>query len=275
MKRRFVWAVLISLLVAGGLIGLGSVRHPYGEIAGSDPVLPPASVERREVSKFRVASFNIHSGRGSDGNFDLSRIAKDLSDADLAGLNEVRGSSPFEVKNQAAQLAEKLGMAAVFGPSERRWFVTSFGNGLISRFPVLSWRSRPMRAGRPGTYRSVILAQVKIGQLGVKVIIAHAERGELRDLQLKELGEIFETTRGPTILMGDLNAELSHPELLRMSNLPGATRASDAAHPSKLIDDIYIRGLRVLSAGVVFTQASDHPVVWAEIEALASLAAAS
>ncbi|HEV8341205.1 MAG TPA: endonuclease/exonuclease/phosphatase family protein [Candidatus Binatia bacterium] len=272
-NRRFVLPLLIFLLFAGGIAGLGSIRYPYGELGGLAPVLPSASAERREVFKFRVASFNIHSGRGADGNFDLSRIATELSGTDLAGLNEVRGPSLLSEKDQAAQLGEKLGMAAIFGPSERRWFITSFGNGLLSRFPILTWRSRPMQVGRPGTYRSVIVARLKIGEQSVQIIVGHVERGELRDPQLRELREIFETTPAPTILMGDLNAEPSHPELLRMANFPGAAHARvfGRFHSSKLIDHIYVRGLRVLSAEAVFNQASDHPIVWADIESPASL----
>src|SRR5713226_1072206 len=268
MKRRRALILLIFFLLAGSVAGLGSVRRPYGEVVGQSPVLPPTSVAEGRAVKFRIAAFNIHSGRGVEGKLDLSRTGAEITGVDLAGLNEVRGPWPLGGGDQAAQLGGQLGMAAVFGPSERRWFVTSFGNGLLSRFPVLAWRSRPMRAGRQGTYRAVILARVKIGQQAIEIIVAHPERGELRDAQLRELRDLFGSATGPAILMGDLNAEGSHPELQQIGNLPGVVNAllSGPGASSKLIDHIYVKGLRVRGAGATSTQASDHPIVWADLE---------
>jgi endonuclease/exonuclease/phosphatase family metal-dependent hydrolase len=276
-KRRRALALLFFLVIAGTVAGVGAVRRPYGEVVGRDPVLPPGPLVRSDAVRFRVASFNIHSGRAVDGRLDLSRTAAVLSGVDLAGLNEVRGPSPFGGPDQAAALGAQLKMAAVFGPSERRWFVTSFGNGLVSRFPILSWRSQPIRAGRSGSYRAVILAQVKVGEQVIEVIVAHAERGALRDAQLLELRGLFAGAASPVILVGDLNAELSHPELRQMDKLPGAVHAlvPDSDVSAKLIDHVYVKGLQVLTAGVAFNQASDHPILWAELEYPASAHTAS
>src|SRR5437867_4726538 len=276
-KRQALALLLLFLVLAGSVAGIGAVRRSYGEVVGRGPVLPLTSVVEGRAVRFRVAAFNIHSGRSVDGRLSLTRTAAALSGVDLAGLNEVRGPSLFGAPDQATELGAQLKMAAVFGPSERRWFVTSFGNGLVSRFPILSWRSRSMRAGGLSSYRAVILAQVKVGQQVIEVIVAHAERGAMRDAQLLELRDLFASVAPPAILMGDLNAELSHPELRQMDNLPGAFHAlvPDSDVSSKLIDHVYVKGLQVLAAGVGFNQASDHPILWAEVEYPASARADS
>jgi endonuclease/exonuclease/phosphatase family metal-dependent hydrolase len=267
LHRRGFIAALIALIV-GGVIGWGSVRQPYGLVESRGPVPPLATAA--PVKSFRVATFNIHSGRGFNGDEDLSRTALALQGMDLAGLNEVRGPSIFGDHDQSTELGRRLGLAAVFGPSERRWYVTSFGNGLLSRFPILKWRSQPLETGGRGSYRAVILAEIQIGAASVRVLIGHSERGELRDAQLREIKALFAEVAAPALLLGDLNANLHHPLLREIQKLPDVAHAlTEKMHTSTAltaIDHIYARGLIVRAAGITTTPASDHPLVWAEVE---------
>jgi endonuclease/exonuclease/phosphatase family metal-dependent hydrolase len=256
--RRYRIRLLALCLVFGAVVGLGSVRRPYGPVESQEPVLPPAGAPA-PAQTLKIATFNIHSGRGLKGDRNLARTADVLRGVDVAGLNEVRGPSVLGTADQAADLGGRLGVAAVFGPSERRWYVASFGNGLLSRFPILRWRSRPLKAGRLGSYRAVLLAEIAAGAAKLRVLVAHPERGDLRLDQLREIKTIFAAIGAPAVLLGDLNTKADHPSLKPIQSLPGATHVL-----SKGIDHIYAKGLTVRSAGTTTTSASDHPLVWAE-----------
>ena len=255
-------AVVIGLLLLfAAVIGLGSVRRPYGEILSEQELSPPSSVPIA-ANGFRVASFNIHSGRDGKGEENLTRTARVMEGFDLVGMNEVRGPSLLRSRNQAEQLGIKLGMAAIFGPSERRWYLASFGNGMLSRYPILSWRSRPMRVAGESSYRAVIFARVAMSTAAATVIVVHVERGQMGDFQLREVSDLFAQVRAPALLMGDFNADAAHPELLRISKLPGVTDALRARSG----DRIYVKGFVVSDSGMIANEASDHPLVWAELK---------
>jgi endonuclease/exonuclease/phosphatase family metal-dependent hydrolase len=70
--------------------------------------------------------------------------------------------------------------------------------------------------------------------------------------------------------MGDLNTAASDPQIQRLLAVNGVCDAVAQANknhvPEKRIDWIFTRGLRCITAGHVPTVASDHPVVWAELE---------
>ena len=250
------------LLLFTAVIGLGSVRRPYGEIVSEQELSPPPGAMPIAAKRFRVAAFNIHSGRDEKGEENLTRTATVMEGFDLVGMNEVRGPSLLQSRNQAEQLGIKLGMAAIFGPSERRWFLASFGNGMLSRYPILSWRSRPMRVAGESSYRAVILARVAMSTAAATVIVVHVERGQMGDFQLREISDLFAQVRAPALLMGDFNADAEHPELLRISKLPEVT---DALR-SRSGDQIYVKGFVVSDSGMIANNASDHPLVWAELK---------
>ncbi len=90
-----------------------------------------------------LVSYNIHSGIGTDGRFDLHRIGEVLAElgADVIALQEVgdfRGKTAKE--DHPEHLAELLGMQMAFGPNvvrnERR-----YGNAILSRLPILRSRN--------------------------------------------------------------------------------------------------------------------------------------
>jgi endonuclease/exonuclease/phosphatase family metal-dependent hydrolase len=84
----------------------------------------------------RVATYNIHRGRGLDGRTRPERIAAVLAtvDADIVALQEVVGASPLK-PGQAAELGAALGMGWVMAPT-RHLRSALFGNVVLSRFPI-------------------------------------------------------------------------------------------------------------------------------------------
>jgi len=104
--------------------------------------------ESKRTRTVRVATYNIHSGRGLDGRTRLERIAAVLAriDADIIALQEVVGASPLK-PGQAAELGAALGMGWVMAPT-RHQRTALFGNVVLTRFPVrhhvqydLTWKT--------------------------------------------------------------------------------------------------------------------------------------
>lgn len=101
-----------------------------------------------------VASYNIHSGVGTDGRFDLERVAGVLKeiDADVICLQEVgdfRSKTPHDRHPEV--LAEALGLRMAFGPNVVR-NGRRYGNAILSKLPIarsrnydLSFRRREPR----------------------------------------------------------------------------------------------------------------------------------
>ena len=107
-----------------------------------------AADESKRTRTVRVATYNIHSGRGLDGRTRLERIAAVLAriDADIIALQEVVGASPLK-PGQAAELGAALGMGWVMAPT-RHQRTALFGNVVLTRFPVrhhvqydLTWKT--------------------------------------------------------------------------------------------------------------------------------------
>lgn len=107
--------------------------------------MPDESKRTRQV---RVATYNIHRGRGLDGRTKIERIASVLAsvDADIVALQEVIGASPLK-PGQAAELGAALGMGWVMAPT-RHFRTALFGNVVLSRFPIrhhvqhdLTWKT--------------------------------------------------------------------------------------------------------------------------------------
>lgn len=90
-----------------------------------------------------LVSYNIHSGIGTDGVFDLHRIGEVLREVspDVAALQEVgdfRGRTSRE--EHPEHLAEMLGMHMAFGPNVIR-NGRRYGNVILSRLPILRSRN--------------------------------------------------------------------------------------------------------------------------------------
>lgn len=97
-----------------------------------------------------IASYNIHSGIGTDRKFDLDRVAAVLAEvgADVIALQEVgdfRGKTSEE--RHPEKLAHLLGLHMAFGPNVvhqgRR-----YGNAILSRLPILKSKNYDLSVKR-------------------------------------------------------------------------------------------------------------------------------
>jgi endonuclease/exonuclease/phosphatase family metal-dependent hydrolase len=106
------------------------------------------ALEAKRWRQVRVATYNIHRGRGLDGRTRIERIAAVLAsvDPDIVALQEVIGASPLK-PGQAAELGAALGMGWVMAPT-RHLRTALFGNVVLSRLPIrhhvqhdLTWKT--------------------------------------------------------------------------------------------------------------------------------------
>ena len=239
-----------------------------------------------EGATLRVMSYNIQSGHG---NLEATAAAIRAERPDVVALQEVdvHWAERSAFADQAARLAERLGMNVRFAPIYRIPAaktgrpVREFGVALLTKFPIPSWRNdtltrlstqdaNPVPAPAPG----LLDATLDVRGTRVRVLNTHLDyRSDprVRRQQVSEMVQYLGTSDVPTIVFGDLNAPPNAPELaplltrLRDAWSPafgdGYTYPADAA--SKRIDYVLVSAqFTVLGATVPETQASDHrPVI--------------
>lgn len=243
----------------------------------------------------RVMSYNIQGGRGTDGVYDLDRIAEVIrqSEADVVGLQEVdvHWGSRSDFENGIKLLAEKLNMRYFFAPIydlppyEMGEPNRQFGVAVLSKYPIIKAENREItrlstQVPDPVPELAPGFAEVSINAKGAKFNfhVTHLDyRGDptVRMMQVDDMMRIFSENNRPKILAGDLNAVPTAPELSPLFDTffdawtvndfdEGKTYPAD--HPTKRIDYLLTsRDIHVKSAHVVQTLASDHLPVIADV----------
>ncbi|MGD0516749.1 MAG: endonuclease/exonuclease/phosphatase family protein [Thermoguttaceae bacterium] len=296
MKIRKRYICLIAAVLVGGGIWHASMHRPTGpadgvEIQGADFIVHTAKADSaennsqlpvpidvmddRKSTRICVGTFNIHGCKGLDGRSDVDRVAKLLEGLDFVGLNEVHGASLFEKQDQAALLGQRLGMAWLFTPSVRQWYWMESGNGLLTRVPVVAWRRIPLIRRVDYSYRNAVCVDLR-QECGTKdrvihVLLTHVNRryDSEREAQLKEVIALFLGLAEPAVLLGDLNSTAQDAQISQIASLPGVIDAVGHVLGPKdpgRIDWIFVRGLKCVDAGIIENDASDHPLIWAELE---------
>jgi len=226
----------------------------------------------------RVATFNVcHGTRGAGSPLDLDALVEACRSlgADLLALEEVDQRSPRpDGPNQAARVAEALGMAWAWVPAWRRKGVVS-GQALLAKGSIADIAMLPLvghlRLGRRDR-RSALLARVSIGSTTATVAVVHLSLESVDNLaqQRLVLGALADRD-GPQILLGDFNRRMHwvRPDVeragftLAVDGVPSAPRTT----PHIRIDQIAVRGLTLGAVTVVDTGTSDHRAVVAEVSA--------
>lgn len=249
---------------------------------------------------FKLATWNIHYGIGSDRRFDIARIVQVLGeiDADIVGLQEVGWHRRTHHRiDHFAYLREHTDYTVVAG-LVRDPLRSHFGNALLTRFPVTAtrWIDLKIRGHVP---RAAVLAEIETpaGPLRVaalhlglvtwererqaKRLVAALKEEEQKSAEQKAEEEtestrptaLLPTALLPTVLLGDFN-------MLRARSLAGDILAArfpfcvrlpsyPARRPRLSLDRIYLSAeWEILNAGVVdqglALQASDHLPLVAE-----------
>ncbi len=239
---------------------------------------PPSGPE----ATFRVMSFNIHHGEGTDGKVNLARLAELIlrERADIVALQEVdKGVARTARRDLTAELAQATGLTGVF-THNFDYQGGQYGNAVLTRFPIVSSTNRHYQMVRGGEQRGLQQLVLEVAGKRLGILNTHIDFRRDNTERLLSVDEIHEAaandTGNPMIICGDFN-DLPGSEVHRKMKRqfldvwelagegPGLTFPSTA--PVRRIDYIWMdRGaaLRALRAWVPATEGSDHRPVMAE-----------
>lgn len=227
--------------------------------------------------EIKVVTYNIRHCEGMDGKVDLRRIAAVLEslDADIIALQEVDMGNPRTLLvKQAYVLARHLGMGCVYGEA-LRYRIGSFGNAVLSRFPIKSYINHRLPAPKP--QRSMQEVHLDVNGQMLRVFNTHLELN--RDLRLTQIRDfivpLIQSSCTPAIFAGDFNETpddlgvkyLAHcftDSFIVNSGLLNNTFTS--RNPAERIDFIFLNdGFQALDYRIQYTDASDHLPVSSKI----------
>jgi len=236
--------------------------------------------------KLTVVSYNIHSGIGTDGQFDLHRTRQVLQElqADIFALQEVgdfRGRRWQD--DQPERLASELGLHMAFGPTVIR-SGRRYGNAILTRLRILQSRNYDLSVRRHEP-RGALRCDLDLGegrQLHVFCLHLGLSLGERRaqEALLLSADILRDAARSnPLLVCGDFNYwwHGAIPSLVRSAihDVAHLLRTSPRTYHSRLpllrLDRIFVDdGIRPLSVrahrSAVSVAASDHLPLILEFE---------
>lgn len=261
VKAKLLAAGAVVVIVGALAAGTGLRKVPAGP-AEADRFPGVADAKPFGGGTLRVATFNIDGG--AEDAADLHGIADSIKSFDVVGLEEVHGNDYTTPPDQAHVLAAAVHLAPLFCPVERQfWGAKTFGNAVLTDLPVEHWKRIPIAAESARSNRNAILLRARFAGSDLIVIVTHIDRGGDHAREIREISNLFLSQPAPAILMGDFNCEQSDPEIAHLSQSVGV------ADPiGKGYDRIFTRGLKVMGSGRSDRHISDHPMAWAEVDAL-------
>jgi endonuclease/exonuclease/phosphatase family metal-dependent hydrolase len=186
----------------------------------------------------RILTYNLHHGEGTDGQLDLARIARVIteSQADLIGLQEVdRFATRTGKVDQAAEYQRLTGLTGWYGAA-MPFQGGEYGQLLLSRWPLLEPRVLRL-PGTPGREpRIVTTVLVNVPRLGqVRFANAHFDASQDDGDRLQQaqfLLQNFPADGLPTLIVGDLNDTPESPTVQRLLQAGWQDTAGAQAAPT-------------------------------------------
>lgn len=217
-------------------------------------VLCGAKYSHAELPKeLRIVSYNIHHGEGTDGKFDLERIARVINaeKPDLVGLNEVdQGTRRTNGVDIPAELARLTGMTALFEKNIDH-DGGKYGNAILSRLPIVRHENHKLPSDYKGEQRGVLEVEVsdKEGET-LLFLCTHLDYRPDDHERMASVATIEKVVAGHdgkvAILVGDMNATPDSRVMAELAKSWGRSNDNPlltfpAANPNKQIDYILFR----------------------------------
>lgn len=232
-----------------------------------------SSCRRAGPRDIRVLSYNIHHGEGTDGEFDLERLAAVIRrlHPDLVALQEVDScTGRSSGVDQAALLGTLTGMHAVFGKA-MDYDGGGYGEAVLSRSAFAQITPHILPAAPDHEPRCALAVRVRIaGQplLFIGTHLDHTHGDEDRVRQAHTINRIFADERLPMILAGDMNDVPGGPSNLVYMEMWKDAAAADpsptfpSSGPERRIDYVFYypeNAWKVIKSEVINEPAaSDH-----------------
>jgi len=263
-RKRFIW-FLASMMVAWVIQGIlvpeaGTVVSQSRIEGGTNDAYHP----------LKIVSYNIHIGKNPEGQYDLEHTIETLRglNADIIGLQEVERNSPrTQFDDQAAQIAQGLGMEYRFEPGLKMWKF-EFGNLLLSKYPILGVERIDLPSSKED--RTGLLAHLDIKGEKVAVLVTHLGlKREERSEHARTLADALRVIQQPLLVLGDFNTSPQDEQLRPLFNgLKMATEQPVITFPAlgRQIDLIaHSSHFALKNAYTVQSTASDHLPLVAEL----------
>jgi endonuclease/exonuclease/phosphatase family metal-dependent hydrolase len=173
---------------------------------GNDPPRAPAPSSSNVL---KVLDWNIHHGVGTDGRYDIDRIASAIArtGANVVSLNEVERYTGWGNEDQparfAALLRAKTGKTWRYNFSQRTGNANGQGNLLLTTFPIESDDDYEL-----SHTRSVSRIAIVVNGVRVNIFSTHldSESSSRRSTQMRELNNWADNFPEQRIVVGDFNA---------------------------------------------------------------------
>jgi endonuclease/exonuclease/phosphatase family metal-dependent hydrolase len=270
-KMKKPGRIIVTLLFIAS-IGL-NVWH-----AGEKQPLSPSAgnsinskVKTKDVNKttFRIAAYNIRSGKGLDDVRDINRTATALKGFDMIALNEVRKNA-LSLSSQAEKLGDILGMGWLFLPNQKRYYGEYYGNGFLSIFDVDYFYREQLiyDKEKSRSHRNLTTIRFEFNGKLITLLVTHLDRGSIRNEQLSYVIQKFKNY-DHCILIGDLNTpgnDSQLTDLLDDGNIKDAINIALGSNDIARVDWIIVKGFKVVDGGFEPEGISDHPLFWVELE---------
>ncbi len=226
----------------------------------------------------KVMTFNIqHCRFFPEGKIRFQPFCDEIlsMDADLIGLNEVRGRGLIKgYSDQTGKLSSLTSFYSYFGEAIKVGGVAPYGNAILSRFPVISAETIkiPDPENKTGSEmyesRCIIKAVIDAGEK-YNVLVTHM--GLNRDERENAVALLMKNACDEKcIIMGDFNCTPDSSELKPLFERFNCTDIIDYTFPSdspvKKIDYIFLsKDIEITDKGTSPNVISDHRSQWVSI----------
>ena len=231
----------------------------------------------------KIMSFNTQHCQSyvtGEINFDIFASEIKNSNADIIGLNEMRGDGPRkDYQDQVGILANALGMHSYFARAILVGGENPYGNGILSKYPIISAKTIMIPDPDPAVQskvetRCILNAVIDTPDGEINVFVTHFGLSPAE--QSNAVKTVVENiTDKNTVLMGDFNVLPENPVLdpirERMTDTADFAATALLSFPSdapdRKIDYMFVsKDVKVISADVPAHVVSDHRPYISELE---------
>ena len=199
----------------------------------------PSAAPAATGQQLKVLDWNIHHGVGTDGDYDINRIADWIvrTGANVVSLNEVEKHTGWGDEDQPARFASllrsKTGKTWHYNFAQRDGNTNGQGNLILTTFPIESSGDYELSYSR-----SVARVAIIVNGIRVNVYSTHldADSSSRRTTQMRELLSWADNYPEQRVIAGDFNAWPGAGEIRTMT---ADYRDSWAAAQSNEIDVAY------------------------------------
>lgn len=198
------------------------------------PLAGCATLSPAQPRRLKVVTFNIwHDRENWPARLPLILEALRQADADVIALQEVLQDGE-RLPNQARTIAEALGYGWTFCSTDAADQPRRYGNAVLTRLPILQqqWKAlEPL-----DDYRTALRVRIDVQGRPVDIVATHLhhtpEGTAIRERQVADLLTWLPSDGTPRIVLGDLNAAITNPELAGLRP-QGVVSALPAVHPER------------------------------------------